>query len=75
MITPVQLSASPAPRAGADAFHFSVQRMLDRIVASLLATTTHTIHRSRRGIFPGLAHPLLELPRKDRLARDAGEKA
>jgi hypothetical protein len=75
MITPIQISDSLALRAKAEAINSSVNGALDRIVASLLATTTHTIHRSRRGIFPTVVHPLFELPRKDRLARDDSEKA
>ena len=72
MISPFHLSDSLALRARAKAVNSSVQGMLDRTVASLLATTTHTIHISRRGIFPTV--PPFELPHKDRPARDDGEK-
>ena len=75
MITPIHLSDSLALRARAEAINSSVHGALDRIVASLLATTTHTIHRSRRGMFPTVVHPLFELPRKDHVARDDGENA
>ena len=75
MISPIHLSDSQALRARAEAIHSSVHGVLDRIVASLLATTTHTIHRSRRGMFPGVRHPLLELRREDSSARDDAEKA
>jgi hypothetical protein len=66
MISPFQFSDSLALRAKAEAINSSVHGALDRLVASLLSTTTHTIHRSRRGIFPGLKHPpsLFELPRE-----------
>ena len=74
MIIPTHLSDSLALRARAEAINSSVHGALDRIVASLLATTTHTIHRSRRGMFPTVVHPLFEL-RKDRSARDDGEEA
>ena len=64
MITSLQLSGSLAPQARAEASRFSARRVLDRIVASLLAAMTDAILRSRRGIFPGVRYPLFELRRQ-----------
>ena len=71
----IHLPDSPALRARAEAVNSSVNGALDRLVASLLSTTTHTIHVSRRGMFSTMRHPPYELPRKDRHDRDDGEKA
>jgi hypothetical protein len=57
MILPIQLSDShgrQARRARLEAIHFSPGRILNRIVASLLATTANAILRSRGGIFPAV---------------------
>jgi hypothetical protein len=74
MIIPIHLSDSLALRARAEAINSSVHGALDRFVASLLATSAHTIRRSRGAIFPTVVHPLYEM-RRDRSARDAGEEA
>jgi hypothetical protein len=71
MIIPVHLSDSLALRARAEAINSSALGILNRFVASLLATSAHTIRRSRGAIFPTVVHPLFEL-RKDRSAGDDG---
>jgi hypothetical protein len=74
MIIPIQISDSLALRARAEAINSSVHGALDRFVASLLATSAHTIRRSRGAIFPSVVHPLYEM-RRDRSARDDSEEA
>ena len=73
MSIPIQLSASLAPRARAHA-NISIHAILNRIVASLLATSAQTIRRSRGAIFPSVVHPLYDL-RRDRSVRDEGARA
>jgi hypothetical protein len=57
MISPFQLSDSLALRAKAEAINSSAHGALDRIVASLLATRTKMILRSREEIVPTPPHP------------------
>jgi hypothetical protein len=74
MSIPIHLSDSLALRAKAEAINSSVYAALNRFVASLLATSAHTMRHSRGAIFPTVVHPLYEM-RKDRSARDDDGKA
>ena len=57
MIYPIQLSDNSALRTKAEAINSSVHGALDRIVASILATRTNMILRSREEIFPTSPQP------------------